>query len=197
MESEEDKIELIQIAIQQLMEEEKTDYNKDQTLLLSRLLAQLETFKVDNELLQPEPSSDPIGVAFPADGILGTETGPSEEVDGGSIEVGRDEIVKELREVKRQNFVTHCLLSAVIFLTLAWQISEFSLILKVKNGLTNPFGFVGGMLTGFLKRPGKNDQDGEKQSSSTQKHTEAPALPVKISELPHIIQGLGLDGDDE
>ena len=50
-----------------------------------------------------------------------------------------DEIIKELKKVKRQNFVTHCLLSVMIVLNVAWQLSEVSLILKVKDGLSHPF----------------------------------------------------------
>ncbi|GJU87618.1 hypothetical protein Tco_1295164, partial [Tanacetum coccineum] len=48
-------------------------------------------------------------------------------------------IVKELKELKRQNFITQCLLSAMIVLTVTWQISEVSIILKLKDGVTHPF----------------------------------------------------------
>lgn len=75
------------------------------------------------------------------------------------------EIVKELRKLRRQNFVTQCLLSAMIVLTVAWQVSEVSLILKVKDGMRHPFKSFGSMLTGMLKDPRANDQDSEKQQS--------------------------------
>lgn len=62
-----------------------------------------------------------------------------------------DVIIKEVKEVKTQNSITHYLLTAMILITLGWQLSEVSLILKIKDGLRNPFKSLGGFLKGFLK----------------------------------------------
>ncbi|KAJ9169312.1 hypothetical protein P3X46_017518 [Hevea brasiliensis] len=100
-------------------------------------------------------------------------------------------LVKELRKVRKQNFLTHCLLSGMIVLTVAWQLSEVSLILKIKDGLNHPFKSLGSMITGMLKAPGSNAQDAEKQQ-----HTEpSSSIPLQMPELPHV--DLGLNGKEE
>ncbi|XP_027337658.1 uncharacterized protein LOC113851391 isoform X2 [Abrus precatorius] len=97
----------------------------------------------------------------------------SENEDGGGSE--NEEIMKELKKVKRQNFVTHCLLSVMIVLTVVWQVSEVSLILKMKDGLSHPFRSFGNMLKGIVKVPDVNGQeDDNKQHPPPQ---ESPSLP--------------------
>uniref|UniRef100_A0A5B7CAB8 Transmembrane protein n=1 Tax=Davidia involucrata TaxID=16924 RepID=A0A5B7CAB8_DAVIN len=212
MESKE-KVELIQLAIQKLMEEKRTSSDEsssfvaddeDHHLLLSRLLAQLETLKGDSELQQPESSADPKEIPSPAIGKVEMESETKNKVDGATTEVGRDEIVKELRKVKRQNFITHCLLSAMIVLTVVWQLSEVALILKVKNGMSHPFRSFGSMLTGIFKGPeGVNGQNGETESSTKQKQQQQQSEshsppPLKIPELPHVdLSDLGLNWDED
>lgn len=99
------------------------------------------------------------------------------------------EIIEELRRLKRQNSITHWLLSTTIVLILAWQLSEVSLILKAKEVLNHPFRTLGGMLAGMLKRPGTNGaQDADGGSSSKRQpdgnHIQTPSL--KMPELPHV-----------
>lgn len=108
-----------------------------------------------------------------------------------SSEMGKEEIIKELNEVKRQNFITHCLLSALIVLTAAWQLSEVSLILKVKEGLTNPLKSLGGLITGLLtgnSRPtGQEVVDKLACSVKPKPLLAASSLPgLKIPELPAV-----------
>lgn len=67
-----------------------------------------------------------------------------------------DEIIKELKIVKRQNLITHCLVTAMILITLTWQLSEVSLILKIKQGLTNPFKTLCGGIKSFFLRRGQD-----------------------------------------
>ena len=128
---------------------------------------QLESLKGDDaKLVQSELSSATEDVNPPAIGEAVSKHGEEGPAYGGSREnAAAEEIVRELRKVRRQNFVTHCLLSAMIVLTVAWQVSEVSLILKVKDGLRHPFKSFGSMLTGILKDPRANDQDSEKQQS--------------------------------
>lgn len=111
------------------------------------------------------------------------EVEEEEEVSSCSNE----EIIKELKNVKRQNTITHCLLTAMIVLTLTWQLSEVSLILKMKHGLSNPFKFIGGLITGFWKSRHPHPQVSYVQDvmSEVHKHvTEPTSLPsLKIPEL--------------
>ncbi|KAA8528959.1 hypothetical protein F0562_033553 [Nyssa sinensis] len=214
MESEE-KVELIQLAIQKLMEEKRikgtssddsnfvaVDDDDDQHLLLSRLLAQLETLKGESTHRQLEPSANANEVVSPAVGKVEPESETKNEADCPTTEAGRDEIVKELRKVRRQNLITHCLLSAMIVLTVTWQLSEVALIIKLKNGLSNPFKSFGSMLTGMLKGPRFNGQNGKPESSSTKQqqiesHSPLP-LPIQIPEIAHVdLSGLGLNSDED
>ncbi|CAL5338126.1 unnamed protein product [Camellia sinensis] len=244
-----EKIELIQLTIQQLMDDQRyntlssspdetsfaVDGEDHHRLLLCRLLSQalllpliktnassgtpthivvpprtalttyvalsqapLETLKGDDgKLQQPEPSADPKEVPSPAVADSNSET--AKEAEGGSADNGvRKEIVKELRNVKRQNFITHCLLSAMIVLTITWQISEVSLVLSLKDGLSHPFKTFGGMLAGMLKGPVLDAQNGEKKSSTNQPQIEVPAIPpLKIPELPLLDLPSGLDCDKD
>uniref|UniRef100_B9GML9 Uncharacterized protein n=1 Tax=Populus trichocarpa TaxID=3694 RepID=B9GML9_POPTR len=160
MEESAKKLELIDQAIKKLLAEKRNKETScddgllpdDSDQLLSKLLSELSSATED-------VNSPAIGEAVSKHG----EEGPAY---GGSREnAAAEEIVKELRKVRRQNFVTHCLLSAMIVLTVAWQVSEVSLILKVKDGMRHPFKSFGSMLTGMLKDPRANDQDSEKQQS--------------------------------
>ncbi|KAD4983260.1 hypothetical protein R6Q59_002928 [Mikania micrantha] len=105
------RVEVIKQAIKQVMMEEEEDDDR-QRLLLSKLMSQLES---DEE---------------------------SKSIDGSNEEermMMMMMILKELKKVRRQNVITHCLLSVMIILTLGWQISAVSVILKLKDGVTHPF----------------------------------------------------------
>lgn len=148
---------------------------------------QLETLRADDKLKQPEPSADT--EELPSTTVRKAKPkseNPNEVFNSsGSSEVDRDEIVKELKKLKRQNFVTHCLLSVMIVLTVAWQLSEVSLILKFKDGINHPFRSLGNLFSGMLKGPNNvNGEEGEKQSTN-QTPIESSSLPgLKIPELP-------------
>ncbi|KAI4336568.1 hypothetical protein L6164_015080 [Bauhinia variegata] len=118
------KPELINLAIQKLLEDKKSkkttsdkvlDSNDDDAeyqLVLSRLLLnnlQLEVLKGDDSLKQSEASSPQEAVTYAIHKIKSDI-----QVDNYFIGSGTDEIVRELKKVKRQNFVTHCLLSAMM-----------------------------------------------------------------------------------
>lgn len=86
------------------------------------------------------------------------------------------EILTELKNVERQNFISHCLLSALIVLTVTWQLYELSLSLymKVKAALSCPFRIFGSMFTKTrsnektrtLKAPTVSYKNGEEESST-------------------------------
>ncbi|OIT30111.1 PREDICTED: uncharacterized protein LOC109210438 [Nicotiana attenuata] len=196
-----EKVELIQRAIEQLIEQEEQVQSKRRQLLeesfvavdntinrddegekeaehrhqlLSQLLTQLESLKEDTPLDQMSQSTN-------------IEEIPSDDEDREK----EKNVVKELRKIQKQNFVTHCLLSAMIVLTITWQLSEVSLILKMKDGLNNPLRSIGSMITSWIKRPppSLNVQQGDLNDSAKQlKHkVEAMSLPkLKVPELPHV-----------
>ncbi|KAI3774421.1 hypothetical protein L1987_48976 [Smallanthus sonchifolius] len=105
----------------------------DDRLLLSKLMSKLE--------LEGEPSDSKLNMS--------------------RLEEEEERIVKELKIVRRQNLITHCLLSLMIVLTAAWQISEVSIILKLKDGISHPFRSIGSMLKSVIKprRPNGGNQD--------------------------------------
>ncbi|XP_054807416.1 uncharacterized protein LOC129309747 [Prosopis cineraria] len=186
------KLELISLAIQNLTEEKRNqcldaqDDDAEYQLALSRLLSELEMLKGEGALEQSEASGP-------------TELVPSatEEIENKNVKLGEvdetcsgnDEIVKELKKLKRQNFITHCLLSVMIVLTVTWQISEVSLVLKVKDGLNHPFRAFGSLFTGMFRAPDMNGQGADDKEDQS----ESPVLPsLKIPDMPQVdIPNLG------
>lgn len=137
-----------------------------------------------DDLLEQSKASSPSDQA--ASVVQKTE---SKNVDGRCSGSETDEIVKELKKVKRQNFVTHCLLSVMIVLTVAWQLSEVSFIMKVKDGLNHPFRSFGSMLKGMVKVPDMNGQEADNK----ERGPESPSLPSLIPEMPQMdVPNLGL-----
>ncbi|KAJ6836461.1 uncharacterized protein M6B38_327965 [Iris pallida] len=59
----------------------------------------------------------------------------SKAAEYGANEVGLNEVVRELKKVKRQNLITHCLLSVMIVVTAVWQFSEASLLIRLSKSL--------------------------------------------------------------
>jgi hypothetical protein len=198
MESEE-KVELIQLAIQRLMEEQRekklltssdgSNLVGEDHHLLSELLSQLETLHGVDKPLQPEPPVDPEKAKSDA---------VNEVESVGGDDSGREEIIRELKKVQKQNFITHCLLSVMITLTVAWQLSEFALVFQVKNGLlSHPFRTIGSMFTSMIKGPVEKAQIVEKDSGTKQLQIEYPPIPpLKIPELPHLDLLLGSDNEE-
>ncbi|RZC59363.1 hypothetical protein C5167_006661 [Papaver somniferum] len=136
----------------------------------------------------------------------------------GNVEVekknekGMEEIVKELKKVQKQNSITHCLLSVMILLTVAWQLSEVSLILTVKNKFTNPFKSVGNLIKGAIAGggiggvrerivEGKSSCENDSKSivSDFCSQIEPPPLPeLRIPDLGNMdFPGLGSNGGNE
>lgn len=111
-----------------------------------------------------------------------------------------DEIMKELKNIKRQNLITHGLLSAMIVVTLTWQLSEVSLILKIKNVLSSPLESLGGIMKRFLNgQPKVNVQEVMKQASSIKEKVGFDSTSnsvLKLLELPQL-ELPGLDTSEE
>lgn len=174
-------------------DDEENHCRRRRRLLLSKLLSQLDALQEEGILEEPKASADNSKVNNPeAEAEAGekSETANEGRRRESSSEMGKEEIIKELNEVKRQNFITHCLLSALIVLTAAWQLSEVSLILKVKEGLTNPLKSLGGLITGLLtgnSRPTRQEVDKLACSVKPKPLLAASSLPgLKIPELPAV-----------
>ncbi|KAG8383307.1 hypothetical protein BUALT_Bualt05G0171100 [Buddleja alternifolia] len=172
---------------------EKATGRRRQRQLLSELISQLESLEEDKINVAEESKQEEAN----------PEEKPSSEIEASTSEVDKgncsnEEIMKELKNVKRQNTITHCLVTAMIVLTLAWQLSEVSLILKIKDGLTNPFKSVGGILKGFLKkRTVINVQDAIKNASGMQNQVIEPP-ELKIPEFPNLeLPGFDTSEDEE
>lgn len=155
----------------------------------------MDALKEDGFLEEPKASADSDKVNNPK---VGGKSETANEPTGLISELGKEEIIQELKKVQRQNFITHCLLSAMLVLTVAWQLSEVSLILKVKEGLSNPLKSLGGMIIGMLKGPRITGQEIEKHASAEHKPIlAASSLPgLKIPELPNVEFPV-LDADTE
>ncbi|KAG4934670.1 hypothetical protein HKD37_18G049283 [Glycine soja] len=174
------RFELIDHAIQKLVHDntnkvQESLHNNDAQYQhpLSHLLSvsQLKMLKGEEILEQFEASSSSEPVAS-----ITQETESENEDAGESKGSENDEIIKELKKLKRQNFVTHCLLSVMIVLTVAWQLSEVSLILKVKDGISHPFRSFGNMLKGMVKVPNMNGQEADDKEHPS----ESPSIPSMI-----------------
>ncbi|XP_062110788.1 uncharacterized protein LOC133822463 [Humulus lupulus] len=193
MDSEDPNLELVNVAIQKLKEERRIKEiarDDDDELLLSRLLSQLESLKGESNLEQQEALKELGEGDNDIDEEIKSETSNESDSNGSSDIMDKEEIVKELKKVKKQNRVTHWLLSTMIVLTIAWQISELSILLKIKEGFNHPFKSLGGMLTWVLKGPGGtigNNNGKDEENHNNQTEFEAPSLPpLKIPELPHV-----------
>ncbi|KAL8113983.1 uncharacterized protein LOC141667983 [Apium graveolens] len=172
-----DKVELIQQTIQRLITDDDSDSDTDgnevnksgernrrgrRRLALTGLLSELDKIKAAEKHQKPEISCDADEIAC-ADGEPEHIEEPLNETEvGGTMD--NEEIAQELKKVKKQNFVTHCLLVAMIVLTITWQISEVSLLLWLKNGVTHPVRSLGSIVKGMLIPGGRNK---EKQQSFT------------------------------
>ncbi|QCE13085.1 hypothetical protein DEO72_LG11g78 [Vigna unguiculata] len=175
------RLQLIDNAIQKLIHDTNTNTNKVQEShhnndaqyqnALSHLLSVSQSNILKGEEI-PEQyegcrSSDTVGSVI--------EAKEGEDEGGGSE---NDEIMKELKKVKKQNFVTHCLLSVMIVLTVVWQVSEVSLILQLKDGLSHPFRSFGNILKGMVKVPDVKGQDADDREELLESSSSLPSMVI-------------------
>nr|XP_043623151.1 uncharacterized protein LOC122594932 [Erigeron canadensis] len=195
-ESRSSKVELIKHAIKQLMDEldgddgptiSSSDDDNRRRRLLSKLMSQLEMLEDESEAYSKLTKAK-------------SKVSSSREKEDDDDD--DDKIVKELKKVRRQNVITHCLLSAMIVLTVVWQVSEVSIILKLKNGFTNPFRSLGSIFKGVIKPPKTKGygEDTESPSVVTSNLIESsPVHDFKMPELPCIELpkiDFGFNGED-
>ncbi|CAH1417323.1 unnamed protein product [Lactuca virosa] len=177
------KVEVIKQAIKEVMEEIRDGANSSSNdggeveddnhhRLLSKLMSQLEKLEAEQEFVDDEKTKTKINKSR------------SEEEEEEDEE---EKIVKELKKMKRQNLITHCLLSAMIVLTVVWQISEVSIILRLKDGVNHPFRFIGSIFKRIVTPPKPNGSEEKTDSSITNNLIESSRIgDLKIPELPHV-----------
>ncbi|KAG6528432.1 uncharacterized protein LOC122039817 [Zingiber officinale] len=100
----------------------------------------------------------------------------------------RDAIAEEIRGVRKQNLVTHRLLSALIVVTLVWQLNEVSLLLMARQKLRNPLKAIGDAVKGLVR--GCGGRRLQKQQIETNGLPPVPVPDLTRVDLPP----LDLDG---
>ena len=118
----------------------------------------------------------------PSSAVSEPETKSKDEADTSTsrkMEPEAEDLIKELKKLGRQNRITHWLLSALMILTVAWQLSEVSILLKMKDGVSHPFRSLGSMVARVLRAPISDAMESEKQSPSSTKQngSESPLNP--------------------
>ncbi|KAL2510342.1 uncharacterized protein Fot_33989 [Forsythia ovata] len=171
--------------------------------LITKLLSQLESLEGEGI---PQQSRDSADVELARCSKIGEKSETPNALESCTSEITNEEIIKELKEVKKQNFVTQCLLSALIVLTITWQLSEVSLILKIKDGFSNPLKSVSGIITGMFKgRPNANVQEvtkhvSTKQVSTKQREilepTSIPSLKIPGFPIEHLLGFYSSEDED-
>ncbi|CAN8313350.1 unnamed protein product [Cochlearia groenlandica] len=183
MESSED-VEVMSRAIEKLLVEKRKreadfiEEDEDDQLLLSSLISQLES---------PNPFQE-----------------KESSLSHKQLEENIEEIAKDIKEVKRQNKVTHVLLSALIILTLTWQLSEYSMIFMMKERLSHPVKSIGSMLSGMFKGkigPVKTklpvtNTSGSKEEDNNHHNGNVTNNGVRI-QVPELLRDFGFEDDDE
>ncbi|KAL2903701.1 hypothetical protein RDABS01_002411 [Bienertia sinuspersici] len=162
------KIEEIQKAILQLVESKQASSsssitaNDDQHQLLTQLLSQLESLKQDEAASQSELSAEAKKAVLASD--IEHKSKEQSDICASDTGIGVEDVAKQLKKVEKQNRTTHWLLSALIVLTIAWQVSEVSILLKLKDGFSHPLKSVGNMVAGMVKRRKRMEEKADQSS---------------------------------
>ncbi|KAF8075627.1 hypothetical protein N665_1075s0006 [Sinapis alba] len=197
-----DDVEVLSRAIEKLLDEKRKREaagdsfieDEDDQLLLTRLISQLES---------PNPIQKTLVTAKEEEEEASLDSSLSNGKQEGKrrLEESIEEIAKDIKEVKRQNKVTHVLLSALIILTLTWQLSEYSMIYMMKDRLTHPIRSIGGMLSGVFKGkllPNKNRLKGTSNvKDENNLHNGNGTNNGVHIQVPDLLREFGFDDDDE
>lgn len=131
-------------------------------------------------LVEEEEDGDENGTSVHRRTLLSDLLSQLEQENCEPDESKSDEIMKELNNIKRQNLITHALVSAMILVTLTWQLSQVSLVLKIKRVLSSPLeSLVKRFFDGQPKANVNNVRQLMKQASSIKDKVsfESPELP--------------------
>ncbi|KAG2269650.1 hypothetical protein Bca4012_062671 [Brassica carinata] len=201
MESSED-VEVLSRAIEKLLDEKRKREasgdsfieDEDDHLLLARLMSKLES---------PNPIQKTLVTAKEEEEESLPDSSPSngKQEDKRRLEESIEKIAKDIKEVKRQNKVTHVLLSALIILTLTWQLSEYSMIYMMKERLSHPIRSIGGMFSGMFKGkliPVKNRLQGTSNDKDENNLHNGNGTNNGVHiQVPDLLREFGFDDDEE
>lgn len=123
----------------------------------------MESLKQDEVAIESEASAEAKKVVTGRASEVEHKSKDDPEISESNTGLGAD-VIKELKKVEKQNNKTHWLLSALIVLTLVWQLSEVSLLLKLKEGLNHPLKSVRSMVAKMVKRRKQNEEETEQSS---------------------------------
>eukprot|EP00252_Welwitschia_mirabilis_P014504 TRINITY_DN3182_c0_g1_i1.p1 TRINITY_DN3182_c0_g1~~TRINITY_DN3182_c0_g1_i1.p1 ORF type:complete len:203 (-),score=31.27 TRINITY_DN3182_c0_g1_i1:247-855(-) len=107
---------------------------------------------------------------------------PNEE----SLEVNKEltpEVLKEVKNLKRQNHITHAILGIMVVSSLIWRFSELSVALLVKDQLGHPFRAIGSFLFGRFKG---SESGNHKHQLLPNMETSTVIQNFEVPHLPHI-----------
>lgn len=183
-------LELIELALHRLLRNDKSHDphgedaesklirdEKDRDLLL-RLLDQLNSLKAERGQKDCENS-------LPTDDRnSNTELNGSDEIDRQGK---NEEVMKEIRKVKKQNKFTHLILGIILASNMVWRISELAVALLIRRQISNPLKLIGGMITGNFGGSITQNHGSDNYRASLLPRVEAPAIPhFEAFQLPHI-----------
>ncbi|CAL9216415.1 unnamed protein product [Arabidopsis halleri] len=198
MESSED-VENLSRAIEKLLTEKRKREasgdafieDDDDQLLLSRLISQLESPKSKEKagVITKEEEEEESADSSPSKGKREGQR---------QLEESIEELAKDIKKVKKQNTITHVLLSTLIILTLTWQLSEYSMIFMLKDRISHPVRSIGGMLNGMFKgklRPIKNQLAGTSNSNDQNNHGNGTQIGPQL-QVPELLREFGFNDDE-
>lgn len=183
-------LDLIELALRRLLSNDKSHDpheedteskpvrdEKDRDLLL-RLLDQLNSLKAErgqkdceNSLPTDDRNSD-------------TELHGSDEI-GGQVKI--EEVIEEIRKVKKQNKFTHLILGIILASNMVWRISELVVAVLIRRQISNPFKLIGGLISGNLGGSITQNHSSHNYRAPLLPRVETPTIPhLEALQLPHI-----------
>jgi len=149
---------------------------KDRDLLI-RLLDQLNSLKAERGQKDCETS-------LPTDDRNpDTEPRGSDKIGG---QVKNEEVMEEIRKVKKQNKLTHLMLGIILASNVIWRLSELAMALLIRKQISNPLKLIGNFIN-FKGPVTQNHGNSHNLRASLQSRIEAPAIPhFEAPQLPHI-----------
>lgn len=183
-------LDLIELALHRLLSDDKSHDlhgedaqsrlirdEKDRDLLF-RLLDQLNSLKAErghNECENSLPTDDRIS---------DTEHQGNDKIGG---QVRNEEVMEEIRKLKKQNKLTNLILGVILASNVIWRLLEMSAALVIRKHISNPFRLIGNLIGGNGRGPVTQNLGSNNHMAYLLPRVEAPAIPrFEVPQLPHI-----------